>query len=173
MCTLCYQCLCIVHSWLSLRYSLTFIYLVYPMLPVSMYCSFLIVLSVFSNVYLIAPQSFFSSDLFIFVCLFSRLLWHKLINDPIPSWIDRKKTNWVSDRIFFRFNYGVWVYTSILYSLGKTSEKSNYLLICNLRRLHFYLNDPYKDTFFVINSSKISQKMKLTFNMKIHTCFKT
>ena len=34
------------------RYSLTFIYLVYPMLPVSLDCPFLIALSVFSNVYL-------------------------------------------------------------------------------------------------------------------------
>ena len=33
-------------------YSLTFIYLVYPMLPVSLDCPFLIALSVFSNVYL-------------------------------------------------------------------------------------------------------------------------
>ena len=35
------------------RYSLTFIYLVYPMLPVSLDCPFLIALSVFSNIYLV------------------------------------------------------------------------------------------------------------------------
>ena len=49
-----------VDSWFPLRFSLTFIYyrryvlcLVYPMLPVSLDCSFLIAPSVFSNVYLL------------------------------------------------------------------------------------------------------------------------
>jgi hypothetical protein len=54
LCTLCCQFLWIVHFWLPLRYSLTFICpcFVYPMLPVSLYCPFLIAPSVFSNVYL-------------------------------------------------------------------------------------------------------------------------
>jgi hypothetical protein len=50
----------IVHSWLSLRFSLTFIYyllfvrcLVYQMVPVSLDYPFVITRSVFSNVYLI------------------------------------------------------------------------------------------------------------------------
>ena len=54
LCTRCCQCLWIVHSRLSLRYSLTFIFvlcLVYPALPVSLDCPFLIAPSVFSNVY--------------------------------------------------------------------------------------------------------------------------
>ena len=82
-CTQYYQCLWIVHSWLSLRFSLMFICpvscifnvgsvsrlsildstfgfllclfvprLLYPMLLVSLDCPFLIVPSVFSNVYL-------------------------------------------------------------------------------------------------------------------------
>jgi hypothetical protein len=37
---------------LPLQYSLTFVYLVYPMLPVSLDCPLLIALMVFSNVYL-------------------------------------------------------------------------------------------------------------------------
>jgi hypothetical protein len=37
---------------MPLRYPLTFIYLVYPMLPVSLYCSFVIASLVSSNVYL-------------------------------------------------------------------------------------------------------------------------
>ena len=44
----------IVHSWLPPRFSLTFmfvLYLVYPVLPVSLDCPFLITPSVFSNVY--------------------------------------------------------------------------------------------------------------------------
>ena len=53
LCTLCSQFLWIVLFLLPLRYSLTFIYLVYPMLPVSLDCPFLIALSVFSNVYLL------------------------------------------------------------------------------------------------------------------------
>ena len=54
LCTLCCHFLWIVHFWLPLRYSLTFICpcFVYPMLPVSLYCPFLIAPSVFSNVYL-------------------------------------------------------------------------------------------------------------------------
>ena len=83
LCTLYYQFLMIVHCWLPLRYSLTFIWLVccvpcitsflrlsivdcpfgilwrlfdlcvvYPVLPVSYDCLFLIAPSVFSNVYL-------------------------------------------------------------------------------------------------------------------------
>jgi hypothetical protein len=52
-CVLCAQCcqfLWIVHSWLSLWFSLTFVlYLVYPMLPVSLDCPFLIVPLVFSS----------------------------------------------------------------------------------------------------------------------------
>ena len=55
---LCIQyCLCprSVHSWLPFRFSLTFIFdlcLVYPVLPVSLECPFLIAPSAFSNVYL-------------------------------------------------------------------------------------------------------------------------
>ena len=44
-----------VHSWLPFRFSLTFIFdlcLVYPVLPVSLECPFLIAPSAFSNVYL-------------------------------------------------------------------------------------------------------------------------
>jgi hypothetical protein len=45
-----------VHTWLFLRFSLTFIYfvlyLVCPMLPVSLDCLFLIAPSIFSHVYL-------------------------------------------------------------------------------------------------------------------------
>ena len=52
MCILCYQFLWIVLFWLPLRYSLTFICLVHPMLPVSLDCPFLIASSVFFNVYL-------------------------------------------------------------------------------------------------------------------------
>ena len=57
LCTQCCQFLWIVHFWWPLRYSLTFICfvclrLVYPMLPVSLDCPFLMALSVFSNVYL-------------------------------------------------------------------------------------------------------------------------
>jgi hypothetical protein len=51
---LCYQFLMIVHLWLPLRYSLTFIFvlcLVYPVLPVSLDCPFVIASSVLSNVY--------------------------------------------------------------------------------------------------------------------------
>ena len=54
LCTRCCQFLWIVHSWLPLLYSLTFIFdlcLVYPVLPVSLDCPFLIAPSVFSNVY--------------------------------------------------------------------------------------------------------------------------
>jgi hypothetical protein len=54
LCTLCCQCLRIVHFWLLLVYSLMFVFLdlcpVYPMLPVSQDCPFLIACSVFSNV---------------------------------------------------------------------------------------------------------------------------
>jgi hypothetical protein len=54
LCTLCCHFLWIVHFWLPLRYSLTFICpcFVYPMLPVSLDCPFLIAPLVFSNVYL-------------------------------------------------------------------------------------------------------------------------
>ena len=45
-------CLWITHSWLPCRLSLTFIYLVYPVLPVSLDYPFLVALSVVSNVYL-------------------------------------------------------------------------------------------------------------------------
>jgi hypothetical protein len=45
-------CLWITHSWLPCRLSLTFIYLVYPALPVSLDYPFLVALSVVSNVYL-------------------------------------------------------------------------------------------------------------------------
>jgi hypothetical protein len=52
-CVLCAQwcqCLWIVHSWLHLRFSLTFIFIL-PVLQVSLDCPFLIAPSVFSNVY--------------------------------------------------------------------------------------------------------------------------
>ena len=55
MCTQCCQFLWIVHCWLPLLFSLTFIFglcRVYTMLPVSLDCSFLVAPSVFSNVYL-------------------------------------------------------------------------------------------------------------------------
>ena len=52
LCTLCYQFLWIVYFLRLLRYFLTFIRLVYPMLPVSLDCLFLTAPSVFSNVYL-------------------------------------------------------------------------------------------------------------------------
>jgi hypothetical protein len=52
LCTLCCHFLWFVHFWFPLRYSLTFIYLVYPMLPFSLAYPFLITPSVFSNVYL-------------------------------------------------------------------------------------------------------------------------
>ena len=59
---------------LPLRYSLTFIYLVYPMLPVSLDCPFLIALSVFSNVYLSCVSYVASfSGLFFFDCPFGML----------------------------------------------------------------------------------------------------
>ena len=51
LCTLWCQFLWIILFWLPLRYSLAFIYLVYSMIPVSLDCPFLIVPSVFSNVY--------------------------------------------------------------------------------------------------------------------------
>jgi hypothetical protein len=70
LCIRCYQCLCVVHSWLSLLFTLVFILscvlcspccqclcivfvllLVFPMLPVSLDCPFLIAPLVFSNVY--------------------------------------------------------------------------------------------------------------------------
>ena len=44
LCTQCCQYLWIVHSWLFLPFSLTFIYLVYTTLPVSLDCSFFILL---------------------------------------------------------------------------------------------------------------------------------
>jgi hypothetical protein len=47
---LCYMCLWIVHSWLQLRFSLPFIFIL-PVLQVSLDCPFLIAPSVFSNVY--------------------------------------------------------------------------------------------------------------------------
>ena len=60
LCTQCCHCLWVVYSWLSLLFSLTFIYylryvlcLVYSMLPVSLGCLFLIFPSGFSNVYLV------------------------------------------------------------------------------------------------------------------------
>jgi hypothetical protein len=60
LCTQCFQCLWTVHSWLPHWFSLTFIYyqlsvlcLVYPMLPVSLDCTFLITPSVSLNVYLL------------------------------------------------------------------------------------------------------------------------
>jgi hypothetical protein len=44
LCTQCWQCLWVVHSWLSLWFSLPFVLcLVYPMLPVYLGCPFLIV----------------------------------------------------------------------------------------------------------------------------------
>ena len=52
LCTRCCQCLWIVQSWFPLRCSLTFIFVlcvVYPVLPVSLDCSFIITPSVFSN----------------------------------------------------------------------------------------------------------------------------
>jgi hypothetical protein len=52
LCTRYCQFLWIVIFWSPLQYSLTFIYLVYPILPVSLNCHFLIAPSVFSNVYL-------------------------------------------------------------------------------------------------------------------------
>ena len=52
LCTLCYQFLWIVYFLRLLRYFLTFIRLVYPMLPVSLDYLFLTDPSVFSNVYL-------------------------------------------------------------------------------------------------------------------------
>jgi hypothetical protein len=51
LCTLCCQFLWIVHCLLQLRYSLTFMYLVYPVLPVSLDYPLFIATSVFSNVY--------------------------------------------------------------------------------------------------------------------------
>ena len=68
LCDQCFQYFWIIHSWLLLRFSLTFIYyllyvlcLVYPMLPVFLDCPFLIAPSVFFNVYLLPivyPVSF-------------------------------------------------------------------------------------------------------------------
>jgi len=56
LCAQCCQCHWIVHFWLPLRFSLTFVVLdlcpVYPMLSVPLDCPFLIAPSVFSNVYL-------------------------------------------------------------------------------------------------------------------------
>jgi hypothetical protein len=46
----CYKCLWMVHSWLHLRFSLTFIFIL-PVLQVSLDRPFLIAPSVFSNVY--------------------------------------------------------------------------------------------------------------------------
>ena len=74
LCTQCCQFLWIVYFLLSLRYSLTFIYLVYPMLPVSLDCLFLIAPSVFSNVYLsCVPNVASFSGLSIFDCPFGIL----------------------------------------------------------------------------------------------------
>jgi hypothetical protein len=66
-CSQCCQCLWIVHSWLSLWFSLPFVLcLMCPMLPVSLNCPFLIVLSVFSNVY----EHWINHDCFFFCILF-------------------------------------------------------------------------------------------------------
>ena len=74
LCTLCCQFLWIVHFWLPFRYFLTFIYLMYPMLPVSLDCPFLIAPSVFSNVYLSCiPYVASFSWLSIFDCPFGIL----------------------------------------------------------------------------------------------------
>jgi hypothetical protein len=86
-CVLYAQCclfLWIVHTWLFLRFSLMFIYfvlcLVCPMLPVSLDCPYLIVPSVFSNVYLLRPVSCMPnvacfSGLSILDCSFGFLYW--------------------------------------------------------------------------------------------------
>jgi hypothetical protein len=67
LCTLCYQFLWIVYFRLPLRYSLTFIYLVYPMLPVSLDCPFWLPLRYsLSFIYLVYPMLPVSLD-----CLFS------------------------------------------------------------------------------------------------------
>ena len=54
LCDQCCQCLWIVHSWLPLRFSLSLfvLCLVWPMLSVSLDCSFFITHSVFCNVFL-------------------------------------------------------------------------------------------------------------------------
>jgi hypothetical protein len=70
LCTLCCQFLWIVHFGLPLRYSLTFI--MYPMLPVSLDCSFWIAPSVFSNVYYVPYVASFSG-LLILDCPFGIL----------------------------------------------------------------------------------------------------
>ena len=72
--TLCCQLLWIVLFWLRLRYTLTFIFvlcLVYPVLPVSLDCPFLIASSVFANVYFRSVASF--SGLSFFYCPFGIL----------------------------------------------------------------------------------------------------
>jgi hypothetical protein len=54
LCTQCCQSLWIVHSWLPLvLFVFVLTWLVYPMLPESLDCPFLITPSVFSNVYLV------------------------------------------------------------------------------------------------------------------------
>ena len=53
LCTLCCQFLWIVHCWLPIRYSLTFI----VSLPVSLDCPLLIAHSVFSNIFVSLPVS--------------------------------------------------------------------------------------------------------------------
>ena len=70
MCTQYCQFLWIVLFLLPLRYSLTFI--VYPMLPVSLDCPFLIAPSVFSNVYCVHYVASFSGLSF-FDCPFGIL----------------------------------------------------------------------------------------------------
>ena len=49
LCTQCCQCLWITNSWLPCRLFLTFIYLVYPVLPVSLDYPFSVALSVVSG----------------------------------------------------------------------------------------------------------------------------
>jgi hypothetical protein len=74
LCTLCCQFLWIVLFLLHLQYSLTFIYLVYPMLPVSLDCPVFIAPSVFSNIYLsCVPYVASFSGLSSFYCTFGIL----------------------------------------------------------------------------------------------------
>jgi hypothetical protein len=79
LCTLCCQFLWIVYFWLPLWYSLTFIVLclVYPMLPVSLDCPFLIAPLVFSDVYLSCVLCTLCCQ-FLWIVYFWLPLWHSL-----------------------------------------------------------------------------------------------
>ena len=109
LCTQCCQFLWFVHIGLPFRYSLKFICPVYPMLPVSLDCPYLIALSVFSKVYL---------ALLFYPCMPYQCHFIQLVDIISLIFIDklRMELEW------YRYDLTNLDVSKILYNTKKTSD---------------------------------------------------